>query len=383
MDRHSAQATVPNRWGVLMGLFLLADPQGAHSQSTGSVGDREPFWRTIQRAERAVSDHARAGLRGPVRKIVEEQVNEPVALLIRGQTRISTKVVEYDERGAEVLREDYRDWNGDLLRRIERDYDGSGQVVEIREELWGATRTPDFFGHVGLLGDASDVQETTYRDFDGPTQTVRKRFRYEGERPVEVEIVDTAVGAEVDRRVYEYDAAGRRVKVYSSNGQGDFWPASVSHYRLQPNGTIERTTTYSLYGVERATYDAAGRLVAETVSAGQSGPPRSTRRVDAAGREVERIDYDRAGGIQTRRQHSYDINGNLTESVTWSADGEIARRRYTYSFDEVGNWIKRMAAVVGEESGNQPRADIIERTIVYATEEAREAPPQTADSGRP
>ena len=360
---------------ALLGLSGEALAQPVSPVSSGSVP-----WMVIQQAERAGSDRERAGLRGPVAKVVEEQVSGPVALLIRGATRITTKIVEYDDRGAEVLREEYRTWNGDLLRRIEQDYDASGRVVNITEELWGATRTSDFFGHLGHAADASEVQEAVYRDFDGPTQTIHKQFRYEGDRLVEVEIADTAVGSEIDRRVYEYDVSGGQVKVYSSNGQGAYAPASVSQYRLQPNGALERTTTYSLHGVERAVYDKAGRLAVEAAYTGRSGPPRTMRRVDAVGREVERIDYDRAGGIQTRRQLTYDINGNLTESMTWSGEGEVTRR-YTYAFDEAGNWVKRVEATTGEAATRQSRADVVERTIVYAIEKPAAAPAQQADAG--
>lgn len=378
-SRHIAMVM---RWSVLTGLLLVAESQDVWSQSV-SAGDRESFWSMLRRADHMVSDRERAGLRGPVRRIVEERVNEPLGLLIRGTTRITTQVVEYDEQGAEVLREEYRDWNGDLLRKIEREHDATGRPTEVLEELWGVTRAPDFFGHVGLAGDSPDFQEAVQQEFDGPTQTIQKRFRYEGDRLAEVEVRNSAVGTEVDRRLYEYDPSGRRVTVYSSNGQGDVTPASVSEFRELPHGSFERKTAYSLFGMEQAVYDADGRLRSETLYAGQAGPPRHTRRYDSAGREVERIDYDRTGRVQARILDIYDLNGTLAQSVIWSADGERVRRSYTYVFDERGNWIRRTATGSDEELGSRPGQEITERIIEYAVESAGEAPPQAADSGQP
>lgn len=361
--------------------FSLADEALPHPVSPSLTSPS--LWAVIQQAEQAVSDRERAGLRGTVRKIVEERVNGPVALLIRGKTRITTKVAEYDERGAELFREEYRDWNGDLMRTVQHQYDASGRVVEVREELWGVTRAPDFFGHVGRPSEASELQEALGQDFDGPSQTIRKRFRYEGDRLVEVEITDSAVGSEIDRRMYEYDAGGRRLKVYSSNDLGDYVPASLSEYRRFSDGSIERTTTYSLYGADRASYDPAGRLVSETISAGAAGPPRSERRYDPAGRELERIDYDRSGTMQLRRTQTYDARGNLIETVSRSSEREIIRRRYAYTYDEQGNWLMRTETVIDQESEQPQATETTFRTITYAEAEAVTPPPRTAETGRP
>jgi hypothetical protein len=340
------------------------------------------FWKAVQQQERGISDRERAGLRGPVVKVVEERLNEPVAFLIRGVTRITTLVAEYDDRGAEVLREESREWNGELLRRLEHRYDALGRVVESTEDLFGVTKAPDFFGHIGRAVESPGYQETAQQDFSGPAQSITRRYRYEGDRLAEVDITDTAVGQEVDRRIYEYDIPGRRVKVYSSNGLGDFTPASVSDYREGSDGTVERLTTYSLYGMERVTFDAEGRVRRETIYAGRSGPPRYSLRYDRAGREVERLDYDRSGALLTRRIQTLDGQGNPTEISTTAPGRSTTVHRFVYRYDGQGNWTSRTETAFDPDAEGPSRSITVERTITYAPAHSAGMAPQTAEAGR-
>ncbi len=355
--------------------------ESGQAESPGQAASHPDPWAIIDQAERAVSDRERAGLVGPVRKVVEERVNGPVGLLIRGESRITTKVVEYGDRGTEVFREEYRDWNGELLRTIQHRQDDLGRVVEVMEELWGVTRAPDFFGHIGRVSETWELQEALRYDFEGPTQTIRKRFRYDGDRLAEVEIADTAVGSEIDRRVYDYEAGGRRLKVYSSNDLGDYAPASLSEYRRLPEGTIERVTTHSLYGMDRALFDASGRLVSETIFSGAENAPRTTRRYDRLGREVERLEYDRAGTVQLYRVQTYDSRGHLVETVSRSADG-AATRRYTYTDDERGNWIVRTATVGDQPGEGASTTETTFRTITYEPDGRLSFPALATESGQ-
>ncbi len=369
---------------MLISLMLLASPGSGLGQSVSLPNVLEPLWRVIQRADHSVSDRERAGLVGPVRKVVEERVNGPVGLLIRGEARITTKVVEYDERGAEVFREEYRDWNGDLLRTLQRQYDRLGRVVEVTEELWGATRAPDFFGHIGRVSETWELEEALRHDFDGPTQTIRKRFRYDGDRLAEVDIADTAVGSEIDRRVYDYEAGGQRMKVYSSNDLGDYTPASLSEYRRLSDGTMERVTTHSLYGMDRALFDASGRLVSDTIFSGSTGSPRSVRRYDPAGREVERLDYDRNGLLQVHRVQRYDVRGNVIDVTSRTADHAPIHRRYAYHEDERGNWVERTTTVSDQGDGASPETETTFRTITYeGAVEDQQPSLAAAEAGRP
>lgn len=368
------------RWNMLISLMLLAVPVNVLGQSSTLPIPLDPLWRVVQRADQSVSDRERAGLVGPVRKVVEERVNGPVGLLIRGEVRITSKVVEYDDHGAEVFREEYRDWNGDLLRTLQRRHDVRGRVVEVTEELWGATRAPDFFGHIGRVSETWELQEAHHQDFDGPTQSIHRRIRYEGDRLVEVEIADTAVGSEIDRRIFEYDAGGQRLNVYSTNGLGDYVPASLSDYRRLSDGTIERVTTYSLYGTDRALFDAGGRLVGEAIFSGAESAPRTTRRFDRWGREVERLEYDRAGTVQLHRVQTYDSRGNLIETVNRSADA-AATRRYTYTDDERGNWIVRTATVSDPQAESASATETTFRTITYEPDGRPPFPALATESG--
>lgn len=343
--------------------------------SSGSL----PLWTVIQQAEQAISDRERAGLRGSVIKVVEARTSGPVAFLMHGTALITTIVVEYDERGFEVLREEYREWSGELMRTLQQSRDPIGRVTEVTEELWGITRAPDFFGHIGRVVETSEFLEALPYGFDGPTQTIRKRVRYEADRLTEVEVADTAVGTEVDRRLYEYDPSRQQVRVYSSNDQGEFVLANVSEYRLRANGAIERVTTYSLYGSDRALYDAQGRLLEETAYRGKAGMPQSSRRYDSAGREIERVDYDRAGTSHTRRENSYDAEGRLAESLVRDGAEESVRWRYQYTVDADGNWIRRVGTAFEPGPDSHPRTETVERTITYAA--PPEAPVgQTADA---
>ncbi|TKB78664.1 MAG: hypothetical protein E8D45_04085 [Nitrospira sp.] len=364
---------------ALVVLSALTWTEPGVAQSILPSAGRLPPWMLIQQAEQTISDRERAGLRGSVVKVVEARTSGPAAVPTQGTEPITTTAVEYDERGFEVLREEYREWNGELMRTLQLSRDPIGRVTEVTEELWGMTRAPEFFGHIGRVGETSEFLEAQPSGFDGPTQTIRKRVRYEADRVVEVEVADTAVGAEVDRRLYEYDPSRQQVRVYSSNDQGEFVPANVSEYRLRANGAIERVTTYSLYGSDRAIYDAQGRLREETAYRGKAGMPRSSRRYDSAGREVERVEYDRAGTSRTRRENSYDAEGRLAESIVRYAAEESVRRRYQYTVDAQGNWIRRVSTAFEPGPNDHPRTETVERIITYAA--PPEAPVgQTADA---
>lgn len=89
---------------------------------------------------------------------------------------------------------------------------------------------------------------------------------------------------------------------------------------------------------------------------------------DERGRRVENETYPIVGSQAGQETHTYDAQGNLSETVVRDARGAVlSRTSYDYELDEFGNWIQMTASIAVTKSGQveyEPN-EITKRTITY------------------
>lgn len=114
--------------------------------------------------------------------------------------------------------------------------------------------------------------------------------------------------------------------------------------------------------------------------------------------------YNRAGAViddatysyespmlEGKAEYKYDDKGNVSELTLRNDDGSVLRKEvYTYEFDAVGNWKKRVtsAAVAGGGETRLAPTEVVYRTITYyfddtIAQKLRPAPPTRAAPGQP
>jgi hypothetical protein len=197
---------------------------------------------------------------------------------------------------------------------------------------------------------------------------------------------------------YEFDAAGREIKIYYYNDKGSLTNTGVHVYdvkgrrtettQINPDGSINHIRSYS--------YDDRGNITRES-HRNENGSPRNlmTRKYDAGGRATEEVFIDAKGafghrnvitydarGNQTgwtlfkkdgttvqvfRNSYSYDDRGNFKEVITYGSDGNLKYKvAFTYEFDEQGNWIKRLTTrETFKDSRSQIETEVTFRQITY------------------
>ncbi|MFN2596104.1 MAG: hypothetical protein ABR563_02835 [Pyrinomonadaceae bacterium] len=107
---------------------------------------------------------------------------------------------------------------------------------------------------------------------------------------------------------------------------------------------------------------------------------------DEMGRRAENETYPVVSAPSGREFHSYDAQGNLSETVVRDARGAtLSRAAYAYEFDSFGNWVKMTAslAVVGEGRIEYEPFEITKRRITYYLLDDRrgaEAPAPATDA---
>lgn len=197
---------------------------------------------------------------------------------------------------------------------------------------------------------------------------------------------------------HEYDKAGREIKTYYYNDKGVLTNTGVHVYDLKdrrtqttqinPNGSINHLRSYS--------YDDQGNIIRES-HRNENGSPRLliNRKYDTAGRATEEVyinakgalhhrnvmTYDQRGNqtgwtlfkqdgtaVQPfRNTFSYDERGNIKEVITHSAGGVLkSKESFSYEFDDVGNWIKRVATrEIFKENGSRIETEVTYRQLTY------------------
>ncbi len=104
---------------------------------------------------------------------------------------------------------------------------------------------------------------------------------------------------------------------------------------------------------------------------------------DERGRRVENETYPVVSNSTGQEFHSYDAQGNLSETVVRDARGAVlSRTAYRYEFDSSGNWVKMTASLAVLSAGklSYEPVEITNRSITYyATEGA--GGPKVAGNG--
>lgn len=74
---------------------------------------------------------------------------------------------------------------------------------------------------------------------------------------------------------------------------------------------------------------------------------------DAMGRKVDSVAYPAEGATAPgKEEYKYDDKGNIIEMILRGNDGSVlSKEKYTYEFDEFGNWKKMTTAVAIYENG--------------------------------
>ena len=90
---------------------------------------------------------------------------------------------------------------------------------------------------------------------------------------------------------------------------------------------------------------------------------------DALGRKTDSVAYPVAGASAPgKEEYKSDDKGNIIEMTLRGTDGSVlAREKYTYEFDEFGNWKKRTTAVALYENGviSYEPTQVTYRTLTY------------------
>ncbi len=203
-------------------------------------------------------------------------------------------------------------------------------------------------------------------------------------------------GRLVRRYVYRHDDAGRRVESAVSGGEGELLETCTYEYdddgMLVLDTITDARRKHVPYVHERARDEK--RTIA-TRSRGDGTPGRrESVAYDRHGRAVEMSVYASDGKLDHRWHYGYDREGRRTSEISYYADGSFrskeickyndrgneyklavyrpdgslsAKWAYTYSYDDVGNWTRRVMHLKSRGLGSTPYrpVGIIYRSIEY------------------
>jgi YD repeat-containing protein len=193
-------------------------------------------------------------------------------------------LIEYDRRGNVALRTALGGQDSVVPSPSEYRYDRNGRIAE-------AEYPP------GELGDIS-----------------RMTFHYDDEGRLAESVSYLADGTRGPTVKYEYDAAGRPVKVSTETFEGEVLNAVAVEYK--PDGNVSRVV---LQG-----------------PGGESTLSTTVLSYDASRTPTEQVTADNEGRVLARTTYTYDALGNPTEVAAFSGEGRIISR-LSYSYDERGN----------------------------------------------
>jgi hypothetical protein len=116
-------------------------------------------------------------------------------------------------------------------------------------------------------------------------------------------------------------------------------------------------------------YDARGNRIERTIYNGDGSLwIRDVTKLDSNDNKIEWARYAANGSLNFSRKSKYDEKGNEIEETYFNADGAISNRySYTYEFDQMENWIKRVGSTwvnKGEKSSLELKS-VTYRNITY------------------
>jgi len=348
-----------------------------------------------------MSDRAQAGLRGPVKSCIEENTLPPVPDVPERSSEIRYRFTRtYDPEGHElstvhgnsdgsqwISRNQY-DTSGQLLKTVYGtegkaqtetiySYDLEGKLQKITSS--GREQTPVVF-HYDEHGRKTQVVTSLASDYRGDRATAGSPFEVaqmppnlpgggtattifdDNDRPKEAQIRD-ASGAIATRAFRTYDLQGRitEEKQVQENLVAMFPPdalaklkneSGLSTEQLQQGLTAQLSQLMggqnSIYSVAYQ-YDSDGRVV------------HASRRIFNHQEEIE-ITYNERG----------DPDSEITRSARPTEEGPTApdesscnETRYSYQYDEHGNWTERTVEYRRGSDGAFQSSSTTKRSLTY------------------
>jgi hypothetical protein len=351
-----------------------------------------------------VRDRAHSGLRGPV-KSCKEETTFPAVADVRAQSR-SEYTTEFDREGREIstriLQSDGASW----ITRSE--YSPSGQVVKVVSGVEGKVVTttsyiyddqgriqrivPDTPGenpmsqpisfHYDQHGRKTSTVSSTAADYSanmasglGPFEALdlppnlpgggtATTIYDEHDRPTEVEVRD-AKGELVMHATRTYDSEGKVTaeKQFHDN----FAPmiAPEAHEKILQDSGLSSEQLATLLQTELPKL-MGGHTDSYTISYAYD----VHGRVSHTSRRV----FNQQDEIDTTYSEHGDVDSEVTRSTEIpSADGTppdagrspYSEVRYTYQYDEHGNWTEKTAAYRSSRDENFQSSSTIKRTLTY------------------
>lgn len=189
------------------------------------------------------------------------------------------------------------------------------------------------------------------------------RASYEtGKKPLQVSFYQ-ADGSFAARILFTYDSEGRLNRFVQYDGQ--LFP-DQDLMTVAETGMLFLTKTFLF--LKNAYHYSASRKFLDLARSVAYGIPllEINFEYDREGRKSAEYLYF-ASFLQFKKTYSYDDRGSRIEKAEYSATGSLLQRaRYSYEFDEHGNWVKKTVSD-DLKSGEQhflPKK-MLERTITY------------------
>lgn len=235
---------------------------------------------------------------------------------------------------------------GEDFRRWEYDYDAAGNLV--RGEYFDKSYIP------------KDTLHSTYDGQGNLTEVRRSNIQYK----------DNLHSV----RTYFYDDRNRLtrqlVRRYSKNGDLEY----IFSYSYDIHANIIEEV-YQHVGENFSTkwsysYDNMNKRTRETFSNSEGVAFTGhlvTNEYDSEGRLMDTIRYDLFGTQQSRKSHTYNEHGHLTENAAYNPDNSLNNKTtYEYTYDKWDNWIEKRTFTTNNlrEAYNIPTM-IQFRTISY------------------
>jgi hypothetical protein len=129
-------------------------------------------------------------------------------------------------------------------------------------------------------------------------------------------------------------------------------------------GNERRNTQFGLR--HEFSYDNLGRIIEQKAYRSNDKLNWSKKFTNSStGREIRT--FDETGGFLARTVETFDKNGNVIESrILDMSGGVFLTARYTYEFDQSGNWIVRRSSTGGAMPAKTRKPGLTTfRTITY------------------
>jgi|tagenome__1003787_1003787.scaffolds.fasta_scaffold20864264_2 YD repeat-containing protein len=261
--------------------------------------------------------------------------------------------------GSPMVRRHEYDETGRLLRIVERGQDGHDHVAEthaygamgVRTKTTAINPATDRAGFMSWAVDGTDVS------YSAPGATALTTI-YDARSLVTEALLLDAGGGTLGRVEFRYDDAGHLVEETFSRddplaGMADAMnPAEANALRALLGG--EGGVSRRLY-----TYDANGRRIG-TVSSlcGPLGRERRTMAYNQRGDQVEDISES------DERHMNIDDDGHLIDDPT-GATTSRSEARIDYEYDERGNWIRKTVLARNALDRDFIASSVEQRAIAY------------------